>query len=257
MTNSQRYFIKLDYNGANYHGWQIQPNGKTVQGEVNKALSLLLKEEINVVGCGRTDTGVHARNFFAHFNSEKLSPEALPQLLYKMNRFLHQDIAIRAIFPVHEEAHARFDATHRTYKYYITTAKDPYQIPYRWLLSYQLNLESMNAAAEKLLDYTDFTSFSKVDTDTKTNDCKITYARWEKVGDTLIFTITADRFLRNMVRAIVGTLVNVGQEKISLSEFCSIIERKDRGLAGASAPGNALFLEEVGYPYLESVHKVR
>lgn len=247
--NSTRFFIRLDYNGSNYCGWQIQPNGITVQGELNKALSLLLKEEINVVGCGRTDTGVHARNFYAHFDSESLTDKAIHQLVYKMNRFLYKDIAIRSITRMHPDAHTRFDATKRTYKYYVTTAKDPYQIHYRWLLAYDLSVDKMNNAAQKLFNYTDFTSFSKVDTDVKTNNCKIYEAKWEQEGDTLIFTISADRFLRNMVRAIVGTLVNVGKDKLSVSDFCNIIESKDRGKAGASAPGNALFLENVEYPY--------
>lgn len=244
-----RYFIKLDYNGSVFHGWQIQPNATTVQEWINNALSKILRESINVVGCGRTDTGVHAKNFIAHFDSEKNNLNTLENLVYKLNRFLPKEIVIHNIIPVHSDAHARFDAISRTYKYYITKSKDPFLHMYHHKLNGQINVELMNQAAEKLFAYTDFTSFSKVDTDVKTNNCKIMNAEWEAKGEKLIFTIKADRFLRNMVRAIVGTLLDVGKEKISLDEFCSIIEAKDRGKAGSSAPGNALFLEEVNYDY--------
>lgn len=246
---STRYFIKLDYNGTHYHGWQVQPNGVTVQGEINKALSLILREDINIVGCGRTDAGVHARNFYAHFNATNDQLGGDEKLLFKLNRFLKKDIAIYSITKVKADAHTRFDATARTYKYYISTVKDPFLHPFNWYLSNKLNVNLMNEAALMLKRYKDFTSFSKVDTDTKTNNCEITHAEWIIINNDIVFTITADRFLRNMVRAIVGTLIEVGKEKISVLDFCKIIEAKDRCEAGASVPGSALFLEKVSYPY--------
>ena len=244
-----RYFIKLDYNGSPFHGWQIQPNAVTVQEWINRALSNLLKEEINVVGCGRTDTGVHARNFYAHFDSKHVNISDNENLIFKLNRFLPKEIFIHEITKMHSDAHCRFDAIERTYKYYITLQKDPFNFLYSSYLYGDIDIEKMNSASAKLFDYTDFTSFSKVDTDTKTNNCVIKKAEWKKSGNMLIFTISADRFLRNMVRAIVGTLLEVGKGKISVDDFCKIIETKDRSKAGVSAPANALFLEDVKYPY--------
>lgn len=245
-----RYFIKLDYNGSAFHGWQIQPNAVTVQEWINKALSTLLRENINVVGCGRTDTGVHARNFYAHFDSSNNNLHEQENLVYKLNRFVPKEINIQEIIKVHNEAHARFDAECRTYKYYITMDKDPFYYMYYHLPAGSLNIDLMNDAASKLFSYTDFTSFSKVDTDTKTNNCKIMHAEWNTLSNKIVFTIKADRFLRNMVRAIVGTLLDVGKGKLSIDDFCYIIEAQDRRKAGASAPGNALFLEEVIYSYI-------
>jgi tRNA pseudouridine38-40 synthase len=243
-----RYFIKLDYNGSHFHGWQIQLNAHTVQAEINTSLSTLLREDICVVGCGRTDTGVHARNFIAHFDSENTDLQLNANLIYKLNRILPKTIAIHSIKKMHADAHARFDAISRTYKYYIIQTKDPFNFNFQNFIYGEIDIELMNKAAQKLFDYIDFTSFSKVDTDVQTNNCKIMEAGWKLNGDQLIFTIKADRFLRNMVRAIVGTLLEVGTRKITVSDFCNIIESKNRGNAGSSAPGHALFLEEVCYP---------
>ena len=216
----QRYFIYLAYDGTNYHGWQIQPNGISVQECLMKALSTFLRREIEVIGAGRTDAGVHASLMVAHFDSDELL-----------------------------DTHARFDATARTYKYYVTTSKYPFNRQYRWRLYNQLNYERMNEAARILFEYNDFTSFSKLHTDVKTNICHITHAEWTQEEDaTWVFTIRADRFLRNMVRAIVGTLIEVGRGKLTVEGFRRIIEQQDRCKAGTSAPGQALFLVNVEYP---------
>lgn len=244
-----RYFIKLDYNGSAFHGWQIQPNASTVQEIMEFALSKLLHEKIHLIGCGRTDTGVHAKNFIAHFDATKDQLQNDMQLVYKLNKFVPKEIMIHRIAAVAPNAHCRFDATARTYKYYINFKKNAFNFAFAYNLTLKLNLEKMQQAADLLLKYTDFTSFSKIDTDTKTNNCKIMQAQWQKTNEQLIFTITADRFLRNMVRAIVGTLIDVGKEKITITDFAKIIESKNRGKAGASAPGNALFLTKVTYPY--------
>ena len=240
-----RYFINLSYDGARYHGWQIQPNGISVQETLNKALSTLLREDIEVTGAGRTDAGVNASMMVAHFDC---SMPVNDNLAYKMNKFLPQDIAIHSITQVNGEAHARFSATSRTYHYYIITEKNPFE-PYAYRCPLKLNFELMNEAAKTLFGYTDFTSFSKLHTDVKTNNCKVTRAEWKQVGDIKWeFTITADRFLRNMVRAIVGTLIDVGRGAITVEQFKDIIEKKDRCSAGSSVPGNALFLADITYP---------
>lgn len=246
--NVLRYFILLAYNGSPFHGWQIQPNAISVQEVLNNAISTLLGEKINLVGCGRTDTGVHAKQFVAHFDTEKQNLEA-DKLTVKLNAFLPKEIVISRIAKVSADAHARFDATERTYTYHIHFGKNPFAFDFHLLIHYSLNVDKMNEAANKLLDYTDFTSFSKKHTDTKSNDCKVTFARWEKDGDKLVFTITANRFLRNMVRSIVGTLLDVGKGKITISEFCKIIEAKNRCKAKVSVAANALFLEQIKYPY--------
>ena len=244
-----RYFLKLAYNGENYFGWQLQPNGVTVQEVLNKALSLLLKEEINLTGAGRTDTGVHAREFYAHFDTQKqYSEQERNDLINRMNSFLPQDIVICDFFPVKDDFHARFDALSRTYRYYIATEKMPFYAKFSYRIFHVLDIEIMNQACEKLLMYKDFTSFSKVHTQTKTNNCNITQAHWFYQNELLVFEITADRFLRNMVRAIVGTLLDVGRGKLSVADFCRIIEQKDRSLAGVSVPAHALFLEKIAYP---------
>lgn len=240
-----RYFINLSYDGAHYHGWQIQPNGISVQEVLNKTLSTLLRENIEVTGAGRTDAGVNASMMIAHFDTTKPVND---NLAYKMNKFLPHDIAIHDIKMVNEEAHARFSATSRTYHYYIITEKCPFE-PYAYRYPLQLNFGLMNQAAKTLYDYTDFTSFSKLHTDVKTNNCKVTIAEWKQVSDIKWeFTITADRFLRNMVRAIVGTLIDVGRGAITIDQFKEIIEKKDRCSAGSSVPGNALFLSNITYP---------
>ena len=206
-----RYFIYLSYDGTNYHGWQIQPNGISVQEVLMKALSTFLRKPIEVVGAGRTDAGVHARLMVAHFDFDTELDCAT--VVDKLNRLLPLDVAVHRVRRVKSDAHARFDATYRTYKYYITTCKDPFSRAFSWRIFQTLDFEKMNEAAQTLFDYIDFTSFSKLHTDVKTNNCKMMYARWEQIGEhNWVFTIQADRFLRNMVRAVVGTLVEVGKE---------------------------------------------
>ena len=241
-----RYFIYVSYDGARYHGWQIQPNGISVQEVLNKALSTLLREPIEVTGAGRTDAGVNASLMVAHFDSQQTTDNG--QLTYRLNKLLPYDIAIHKIVPVKPDAHARFSATSRTYHYYIITEKTPFE-PYAYRFPQALDFDKMNEAAQTLFDYTDFTSFSKLHTDVKTNNCRIMFARWEQVSPIKWqFTITADRFLRNMVRAIVGTLLDVGRGVLTIEQFREIIEKKDRCSAGTSVPGNALFLSDITYP---------
>lgn len=242
-----RYFIQLSYDGTNYHGWQVQDNALSVQGETEKALSVVTRETIELVGAGRTDTGVHASFYIAHFdsNQENLSDG---NLVFKLNCLLPSDIAIQKIFPVRPDAHARFDATYREYKYFLSRNKDPFSFRYAEKENRPLNIEKMNEASLILFEYRDFTSFSKLGSDVKTNNCVIHKAFWEEVGSQLVFTIRADRFLRNMVRAIVGTLIDVGLGKLSLEDFRSVIEKKDRGSAGASVAAKGLFLVDIGYP---------
>lgn len=239
-----RYFVYLSYDGARYHGWQIQPNGISVQEVLNKALSTLLHESIEVTGAGRTDAGVNASLMVAHFDTEH---EADEQLVYRLNKFLPSDIAIHKIVSVTPDAHARFSATSRTYHYYVITAKTPFE-PYAYRFPQPLDFDKMNEAVQTLFDYTDFTSFSKLHTDVKTNNCRIMHAEWTQVSPIKWeFTITADRFLRNMVRAIVGTLLDVGRGVLNIQQFREIIEKKDRCSAGTSVPGNALFLADITY----------
>ncbi|MDL2245860.1 tRNA pseudouridine(38-40) synthase TruA [Parabacteroides sp. PFB2-10] len=242
-----RYFIYLGYNGKNYCGWQRQPNGTTVQESLEEALATYLRKPVSVTGAGRTDTGVHARRMVAHFDWEE-SFDDLASLADKLNRLLPKDIGVYRIVPVTPEAHARFDATSRTYRYYVTFEKDPFRFDWLCRIYGTLDFEAMNKACEWLYTYTDFTSFSKLHTDVKTNNCRITHAGWEQTDGLWVFTITADRFLRNMVRAIVGTLFEVGRGKLTLDGFRGVIEAKDRGAAGTSAPGHALFLEDITYP---------
>ena len=245
----KRYFVWLSYDGTVYSGWQIQPGSPTVQQTLNNALSILLREDVETTGAGRTDAGVHASTFVAHFDTDK-TPETLniPQLVYKLNRILPSDIAIQRIEAVHPEIHARFSALNRTYHYFICTQKDPFRVGRSWLFERKLNLETMQKAADLLLGFEDFESFSKTNTQVKTFLCDISRAHWEEEEGILRFEITADRFLRNMVRAIVGTLVEVGLGKISPNDFADIIESKDRSQAGYSAPAAGLFLKEILYP---------
>ena len=243
-----RYFIKFAYNGTHYHGWQYQPNVASVQETLNKVFSTLLQEEIDIVGAGRTDTGVHASEMYGHFDTEKEID--LEKLKYKANSFLPKNISVFRIIPVHEDAHARFDATSRTYHYHISTQKDVFDTELSWYHPFPLDVEAMNHCAKLLLNFTDFQCFSKSNTDVFTYNCKITKAYWRKENNKLIFTITADRFLRNMVRAIVGTLINVGLNKISEADFIAIIESKNRQKAGFSVPAQGLFLTKITYPYL-------
>ena len=243
----QRYFIYLAYDGTSYHGWQVQPNGVSVQECLMKALSTLLCQPTEVVGAGRTDAGVHARLMVAHFDS----PQALDEVFMtdKLNRLLPPDISVYCLRAVKPDAHARFDAVSRTYRYYVTTAKVPFERQYRCRLYSEPDFDRMNEAAHTLFDYADFTSFSKLHTDVKTNNCRIMQAHWERLDEvTWVFTIRADRFLRNMVRAVVGTLLEVGRGKLSVEGFRRVIEQKDRCRAGTSVPGCALFLEDITYP---------
>ncbi len=242
-----RYFIELSYDGTRYVGWQIQPNGMSIQEKIEHCLSIKRNEKISLTGAGRTDTGVHARFYVAHFD---VSTPILQSndFIYSLNSFLPEDIAVSAIYPVHPEAHARFSAFSRSYEYQISLAKNPFVNPYAWYVRHPLAHEQMQEAASRLMNHTDFTSFSKLHTDVKTNDCTITRAEFTRDGDRLLFTIEANRFLRNMVRAIVGTLVEVGKGRISPDEFESIIISKNRALAASSAPAQGLFLTEVKYP---------
>ena len=243
----QRYFIYLQYDGTNYHGWQIQPNGDSVQEELQKALSVLLRCEVQVVGAGRTDAGVHARLMVAHFDYEGVIDDV--QLVYKMNRLLPRDIAINSINPIDENLHARFSAVSRTYHYYIHQQKNPFQRRYSCELHYELDFKAMNEAAQHLLQVEDFAAFCKSGSDVKTTLCKVTDARWiyEEAKSRWCFVITANRFLRNMVRAVVGTLIEVGRHRITIDEFDKIIEEKKRTNACESMPGNALFLWDIVY----------
>jgi tRNA pseudouridine38-40 synthase len=243
-----RYFLKLAYKGTHYHGWQIQPNAITVQEVLEKAISIILKYPVSIVGAGRTDAGVHAQLMYAHF--DVLDKIDCIFLLQKLNSFLYKDIVIFDIIQVYQEAHARFDATSRTYHYYINQIKDPFHQDLSWYFNQKLDIYLMNQASEVLLQYLDFECFSKLHTDVKTFNCKISLAKWIKTENGLVFKITADRFLRNMVRAIVGTLVKVGQNKCSLQEFHQIIESKNRNNAGFSVPAHGLFLTDIQYPYL-------
>lgn len=244
----QRYFIYLAYEGTNYHGWQVQPNGISVQECLQKALSTLLRTPMEVVGAGRTDAGVHAKLMVAHFDFEG-TMMGLPQLADKLNRLLPHDISVYKVCEVKPDAHARFDAVSRTYKYYVTNVKSPFNRHLKWRMHTALDYAKMNEAARAMFDYIDFTSFSKLHTDVKTNNCKMMHAEWTQEDETTwVFTVQADRFLRNMVRAIVGTLVEVGSGKMSIEQFRQVIEQKDRCKAGASVPGQALFLVDIEYP---------
>jgi len=240
-----RYFIELSYNGTNYHGWQKQLNANSVQEELTKCISILLQEEVEIIGAGRTDAGVHAEQMFAHFDIE-ISIDS-EKFIPKLNSFLPNDISIKRIFKVKEDTHARFTAISRTYQYFVSTQKDIFN-PNLHLVFKNLDIDKMNKACKYLMGEQDFTSFSKVNTDTITNNCDITHAKWNKKGGNIIFTISANRFLRNMVRSIVGTLIDVGTGKIEVEEIKKIIENKNRREAGISVPAKALFLTQVKYP---------
>jgi len=243
-----RYFIHLSYKGTNYHGWQSQTNAHSVQSELEHALSIILNEEIATTGAGRTDTGVHATNFFAHFDSQNYETIAQDiDVVLKLNCILTTDICVYDIKLVADNAHARFDAKQRTYKYFVNTKKNPFNTEFSTYIPYALDMDAMNEAAQILFEYTDFMSFAKLHSQTKTNNCRIIYAKWEATSDGLVFTISADRFLRNMVRAIVGTLIDVGRGKITANDMRQIIEQKNRGKAGTSVPAKGLFLTEILY----------
>jgi tRNA pseudouridine38-40 synthase len=241
-----RYFIYFQYNGANYHGWQRQPNGSSVQATLEDAMSTLMRSPISLTGAGRTDAGVHARYMTAHFDTD--TPFDATHLVKRLNVYLPADMAIFSIEQVADTLHARFDATARTYQYHVHTHKDAFIHTQSLQVPATLRFDLMNEAAKVLFEYIDFTSFSKLHTDVKTNNCTITHAEWTQISThQWVFTITANRFLRNMVRAIVGTLLQVGTEKISIQDFRNIIESKDRCKAGTSAPAHALYLTKVTY----------
>ncbi|MBO6607665.1 tRNA pseudouridine(38-40) synthase TruA [Psychroserpens sp.] len=246
-----RYFIELSYNGKAYHGWQNQPNAISVQQTIEEALSILLKEQISIMGAGRTDAGVHASKMFAHFD---MTSSLDDNLVFKLNSYLPKDIAIHVIFEVKSDAHARFDATSRTYNYRIALRKDVFNHDFAYALHKPLDLDLMNEACEILLSYKDFQCFSKSNTDVKTYHCDIKEANWTILKNELVFTIKADRFLRNMVRAIVGTLINIGLNKIPLQSLHDIIKSKDRSRAGYSVPAHGLYLIDIEYP--EHIKKI-
>ncbi len=255
MAEKQRYFIELSFDGANYHGWQIQKNAVSVQEVLNEKLSIILREPIETTGCGRTDTGVHAREFFAHFDlfmdHGPWTMDKTDNFLRSINSILPKDIAIKQIFPVAADAHARFDATLRTYEYHIHFNKDPFKNGYSWELRDCPDITLMNKAATIIKEYTDFSCFSKSNTQVKTNICKITKAEWTVNESGIVFRISADRFLRNMVRAIVGTLLMVGKQEIEPESVRNIIESKNRSNAGMSVPACGLYLTEVKYKFLD------
>ena len=248
----QRYFIYISFNGARYHGWQIQPNGMSVQQKLQEALSTILRTETEVTGAGRTDAGVHAHMMVAHFDDENGKVEEMGgggQLVYKLNRLLPYDIAVQRIIAVPETTHARFSATARTYHYYVHTQKNPFLGDRSCFIHYDLDFRMMNEAASLLLENDDFAAFCKSKTDVKTTLCHVTKAQWEQIDDyRWCFIITANRFLRNMVRAVVGTLVDVGRGRISVEQFADILASRRRTEAGESMPPQALFLQHIEYP---------
>jgi tRNA pseudouridine38-40 synthase len=258
VSEKQRYFIELAYDGTNYHGWQVQDNAISVQEVLNKALATILREPVETTGCGRTDTGVHARQLYAHFDLELMvgSEQSMDYGLWAMdkirslNAILPHDIAIKRIIPVHADAHARFDAVLRSYEYHVHFEKDPFKINHSWELRDKPDMDLMNIAAKIIMEHTDFSCFSKSNTQVLTNNCKISRAEWVYNEDVMVFHISADRFLRNMVRAIVGTLMLVGKKEIEPEDVSAIIESKNRSNAGVSVPACGLYLTEVKYPYL-------
>ncbi|MFC4211353.1 tRNA pseudouridine(38-40) synthase TruA [Pedobacter lithocola] len=250
--SKKRYFIKIAYDGSLYHGWQTQPNAITIQELLDKAMSIYFRQPIETLGCGRTDSGVHATAFYAHFDVENIPEEKVLAAVAGINAILPHQIAAYQIIPVADDAHARFDATARAYKYYIHFKKDPFKLNRSWLVKDKLDVNLMNQAAKELLNYTDFSCFSKSNTQTFTNNCKIVKADFEQLSDGLVFTIEADRFLRNMVRAIVGTLVEIGKGEINLEDFKTIIESKNRSNAGQSVPACGLYLVKVEYDYIDN-----
>ncbi len=244
-----RYFVEFSYNGTKYHGWQSQPNASSIQQTLNDALSVILRSPIETMGAGRTDAGVHARQMYAHFDFDHALEDT--KVVYKLNSFLPEDISVQKIFAVDDKAHARFDASSRTYDYYIHRQKDVFSYKSSWFYKNDLDVELMNQAAKILLGRHDFQCFSKTHSDVNNYYCDVIQASWNAVGNHLVFTIEADRFLRNMVRAIVGTLINVGLGKTNLEEFKKIILAKNRSEAGVSVPAHGLYLTKIKYPYIQ------
>ncbi len=242
----KRYLIQLSYKGTEFHGWQLQNNAITIQGEIERVISMILRTEIRIVGAGRTDTAVHAKFYIAHFDVEKEILDK-PKLVSRLNKILHKDISIQKIEKVSEKFHSRFDAKSRTYEYHIHLYKNPFLNDLSSFLYYLPDVQKMNEACNILFDYEDFTSFAKLNSGAKTNLCKIYFAEWKQKDNQLIFTIKANRFLRNMVRAIVGTLLEVGRNKINLDDFRQIIETKNRSSAGQSVSACGLFLTDIEY----------
>ncbi len=243
-----RYFIHLAYNGGCYHGWQTQPGLPTVQETLEGALSTLLREPIAVVGCGRTDTGVHASDFYAHFDVNSEFGIRTSELVFKLNSFLPPDIVIFDIFPVAENAHARFDAVARTYQYHVSDRRLPFRQGQYCRIYFVPDIGRMNEAARVLMEYEDFTSFAKLHTQVKTNICHLSCAEWTEEEGGWVFTIRSNRFLRNMVRSVTGTLLEVGRGKLDIAGLREIVEKKDRCAAGVSMPACGLFLTKVEYP---------
>lgn len=241
-----RYFLDISYKGTNYHGWQIQPNAHTVQAEIQSCLSKVLRQDVSIMGSGRTDTGVHAIQQVAHFEVE--SELDCDDLAYKLNSILPEDISINNCRLVKSESHARFDASERAYKYYVNKKKSPFVTGLSYYFKEDLNIDLMNEAASKLLGGQDFESFSRVKTEVNNFICTITKAEWFKQNDQLVFHVRANRFLRGMVRALVGTLIEVGRGKLKVEEFVNIIDSKNRRVAGRAVPPHGLFLTEVKYP---------
>ncbi len=261
MLPYQRYFLELAYNGTHYHGWQLQPNAVTVQQRLNEALAILLRQPVETIGAGRTDTGVHARQLYVHFDTPqppegRADAEGIMPFDWQRSPFrglgglLPYDIAVKRVIPVHADAHARFDATQRSYEYHMHFQKDPFKHNLSWLVKGEPDVEAMNRAAAIMMEYTDFSCFSKSNTQVFTNNCKLVRAEWVRKDDGLVFHISADRFLRNMVRAIVGTCMMVGRHEIAPEAIHQIIQSKDRSNAGTSVPACGLYLTEVKYPYL-------
>jgi tRNA pseudouridine38-40 synthase len=242
-----RYFLRIAFNGTPFHGWQIQQNADSVQAHVNRALGILLRTEIVTIGCGRTDTGVHATKFYLHFETEK-EIESLP-FLHQINSILPPSIAAYALFKVEDTDHARFSATQRTYHYHIYQQKNPFVGDQAWFYPHPLDIDKMNALSPLMKAHTDFSCFSKSNTQTFTNNCKIYEAEWKADDKGIVFRITADRFLRNMVRAIVGTSIDAGLGKLAVSDFQNILDSKSRSEAGASVPAHGLFLTDIKYPF--------
>lgn len=243
-----RYFIELAYNGTGFHGWQTQENAPTIQEEIEEKLTTIFRKPMAIMGCGRTDTGVHAKQYFAHFDTEETLPISEEDLAHKLNAMLHIGIAINRIFPVSEDAHARFSAIKRSYQYRITTVKHPFETETAYRFNIPIDISAMNKACQLMLGEKDFGCFCKANADNHTDICTVYMAEWKQIDQLITFNVIANRFLRNMVRAIVGTLLEVGQGRMSLEEFQTVLNSKDRTKAGRSVPAHGLYLTAVEYP---------